>query len=68
MDYPINQMRHAMADDPNRKPAADRPANPGGDQNQSRNQGRERDKTLTEQEEDKAGGANRKTPGPIYDV
>ncbi|HYD70032.1 hypothetical protein [Azospirillum sp.] len=53
-----------MADDPNRKPAADRPANPGGDQDSDQN----RDKTLTEQEEDKAGGANKKTPGPIYDV
>lgn len=28
----------------------------------------DRDKTLTEKSEEKAGGANRKTPGPIYDV
>ena len=26
------------------------------------------DKTLTEKSEEKAGGANKKTPGPIYDV
>jgi len=26
------------------------------------------DKTLTEKEEEKAGGQNKKTPGPIYDV
>lgn len=28
----------------------------------------DRDKTLTEKSEEKAGGANKKTPGPIYDV
>jgi hypothetical protein len=27
-----------------------------------------RDKTLTEKEEEEAGGSNRQTPGPIYDV
>ena len=27
-----------------------------------------RDKTLTEKEEDQAGGENKKTPGPVHDV
>ena len=27
-----------------------------------------REKTLTEQEEEAAGGTNRQTPGPLYDV
>jgi hypothetical protein len=53
-----------MAEDPKRTPAADRPANPGGDQDRDG----DRDKTLTELEEEKAGGTNKKTPGPIYDV
>lgn len=30
--------------------------------------GKERDRTLTEKAEEGAGGANRRTPGPIYDV
>ena len=28
----------------------------------------DREKTLTEKEEDEAGGANKQTPGPVYDV
>lgn len=39
---------------------ADKPSNAGTDQ--------DRDKTLTEKSEEEAGGANKKTPGPIYDV
>ncbi len=39
---------------------AGKPSNAGTDQ--------DRDKTLTEKSEEEAGGANKKTPGPIYDV
>jgi hypothetical protein len=28
----------------------------------------DREKTLTEKEEDEEGGANKQTPGPVYDV
>lgn len=42
------------------KPKDDRPQKPDTDD--------ERDKTLTEKAEDKAGGANKQTPGPLYDV
>lgn len=28
----------------------------------------DRDKTLTEKEEERSGGDNKKTPGPVYDV
>jgi hypothetical protein len=38
----------------------DRKPQPGVDDKQ--------DKTLTEKEEDQAGGENKKTPGPVYDV
>jgi hypothetical protein len=38
----------------------DQKPRPGPDDN--------RDKTLTEKEEEKSGGENKKTPGPIYDV
>lgn len=53
-------------DDKDRKPGtgkdrpADAPKDTGGD--------KARDRTLTEKAEEGAGGANRKTPGPIYDV
>ncbi|WP_188092579.1 hypothetical protein [Azospirillum sp. B21] len=39
---------------------AGKPSTAGTDQ--------DRDKTLTEKAEEQAGGANKKTPGPIYDV
>jgi len=38
----------------------DQKPQPGADDKQ--------DKTLTEKEEEKAGGKNKKTPGPVYDV
>lgn len=41
-------------------PKGDKPPTAGTDQ--------DRDKTLTEKSEEKAGGTNKKTPGPIYDV
>lgn len=42
-----------------RNDPADRPAQP---------QEGEREKTLTEKEEQEHGGANKQTPGPVYDV
>ncbi|SMH45818.1 hypothetical protein [Azospirillum agricola] len=42
------------------KPKDDHAPKPGTDDG--------RDRTLTEKEEDEAGGANKTTPGPIYDV
>ncbi|WP_176581434.1 hypothetical protein [Azospirillum ramasamyi] len=41
-------------------PEPGKPSTAGTDQ--------DRDKTLTEKSEEEAGGANKKTPGPIYDV
>lgn len=38
---------------------ADLPAKPKED---------DREKTLTEEEEEQRGGANKQTPGPLYDV
>lgn len=43
----------------------DRPAT-GSKPDAGKDQGR--DKTLTEKSEEGAGGTNKKTPGPIYDV
>ncbi|MBP2302852.1 hypothetical protein [Azospirillum picis] len=50
--------KHGKPEHGKDKPAAGRPAEAG----------ESREKTLTEKSEDAAGGANRKTPGPIYDV
>jgi hypothetical protein len=44
------------------------PENDKSDQKPQPGADDKRDKTLTEKEEDKAGGENKKTPGPVYDV
>ena len=44
------------------------PENDKNDQKPQPGTDDKRDKTLTEKEEEKAGGENKKTPGPVYDV
>ena len=44
------------------------PENDKNDQKPQPGTDDKRDKTLTEKEEEKASGENKKTPGPVYDV
>ena len=55
-----------MADDRKQTPVSgdQKPAQPGSHAGEDDG----RDKTLTEKTEEQAGGDNKKTPGPIYDV
>ncbi|CAO3409886.1 hypothetical protein [Azospirillum largimobile] len=52
------------------KPESDaaKPGNPSGAKPSTAGTDQDRDKTLTEKAEEKAGGANKNSPGPIYDV
>lgn len=49
-------------------PAGGKPGDTATDAPKQPPKGKERDRTLTEKAEEEAGGANRRTPGPIYDV
>ncbi|WP_199231611.1 hypothetical protein [Azospirillum sp. TSO35-2] len=50
------------------KPGQQKPGQDKASRSPKPGTGQDRDKTLTEKSEEEAGGANRNTPGPIYDV